>query len=764
MRHSRNIVLLLFVFAFTIPVFAQKASLRQANKLYRKLAYHEAVPFYLRALQIDSNNSVALHKIAECYRILNDYDNKEKYFAKVVTLSDASATEKYYYGMSLMENGKYDEGKRWVGNYQTAIPIDTLSFKNMPKTEKRKYFLHDTAVKYIVSNFTEINGDHSDFGPCIFHEGVLFSTNRYLLDGASNNHGWTGKDFYKIFYYDNQMKQPVKFASSVQTSMNDGPLSYDSKNNTLYITRNHIPVGKETKSKLDFKLLEIYSYTFDDKTQEWTYETPFANNDIDYNVAHPAVSPNGNTMIFSSDMPGGYGGMDLYVCKKRGINWGIPINLGPKINTKGNEVFPSLNADHLLIFSSNGIDGLGGLDLYYTYLSDVKPGLVEHFLAPVNSEFDDFGMVISDDYKNALFSSNRKGGTGDDDIYKATIINNIKPEKIFFDIPITGLVKSRKTLLPLEKVKVLLADNKAMTYAGTTSKDGTFSIPVRLKVNDTINLRVMMEKAGYHKEELNFKYVVKDTNAIDLNKTFDLLMTPIESNVVINLAFFGLVRDKKTLKELDKVSVVFTDKRAITFKGFTAANGIFKIPCKVLLYDTLAMTIMMEKEGYLREELKFKYIVKDTNSVDMNKFFDLLMTPLDAVVADDLVGRDLMKRFIINPIYFDFNKYNIRPDAAIELNKIVKIMKDYPNMIIDLSSHTDCKGTMTYNEKLSDNRAKSSMAYLISKGINPARLTAKGYGETKPVNDCRCEGTEVSTCTPAMHQLNRRTEFNVRSM
>jgi len=668
MKRLKYILLMLFALAFTCQVNAQKATLKQANKFFNKLAYYKAVPLYQRVLEIDTANSIAIHNIAECYRKLNDYGNKEKYFAKVVTLPDVTTIEKYYYGMALMENNKYDEGKKWTSSNSIAIPYDETVVNKLCEIDKREDFFLDSMTSYTINNYSELNSDHSDFGAIQYKKGILFSSNRYVLDEMTNNHGWSGKDFYKLFYYDSvNKKAPIKFKSSVQNRLNDGPISYDKKNNTLYVTRNSVTNGKVIKSADKLIKLQIYAYKYDSAKQVWSNEVAFENNNKDYNVAHPAVSPDGTIMIFSSDMPNGYGGMDLYICKKRGDKWGIPINMGPAVNTKGDEVFPYINAGNLMIFSSNGFDGYGGLDLYYSYLSDIKACLVEHFVRPINSQFDDFCMILTDSSKNALFTSNRMGGNGDDDIYKVTI--NKKPKPI--------------------KVK-----------------------PPKL---------------------------------------------------IFDLVFTGVIRDKKTLDSLDSVKVVFTDEKAITYPTFSS-NGKFNRPFRtVKVNDTIAVTIMLEKKGYLREELKLKYIVKDS-IVDLNKYYDLLMTPLEAVVAADLLGRDLMKRFIINPIYFDFNKYNIRPDAALELDKIVKIMKDYPKMIIDMGSYSDCRGTALYNMKLSDNRAKSSITYIISKGINKSRVTGKGYGESKPVNECECEGTVVVPCTEPMHQLNRRTEFMVISM
>lgn len=244
-------------------------------------------------------------------------------------------------------------------------------------------------------------------------------------------------------------------ASGTKTSTRTTTIT-NKKDELLYITRNDILGRRAIKSSTDQIKLQIYLYKYEEKNNEWSSEIPFNNNNKEYNVAHAAISPNGDIMVFSSDMPGGYGKMDLYICKKEGDKWGIPVNLGAKINTQEHEVFPSLNSDNLLIFSSFGFNGMGGLDLYYTYLSNSEPEYVKHFPYPVNSIFDDFGMILSEDSKNALLASNRDEGNGNDDIYKLTIKNTLIPESLFipikktFKLHFTGLARDKKTLVPLE--------------------------------------------------------------------------------------------------------------------------------------------------------------------------------------------------------------------------------------------------------------------------------------------------------------------------
>ncbi|MFN5032315.1 MAG: OmpA family protein, partial [Flavobacteriia bacterium] len=160
--------------------------------------------------------------------------------------------------------------------------------------------------------------------------------------------------------------------------------------------------------------------------------------------------------------------------------------------------------------------------------------------------------------------------------------------------------------------------------------------------------------------------------------------------------------------------------------------------------------ISISKENYINQSFEYKTVLDTATEIHL----EYLLEKID-------LGIDLAKTLNLKPIYFDLNKWNIRPDAKIELNKIVKILNQNPTIEIELGSHTDCRSSEQYNLTLSDKRAKASATYIKSKIKDPARITSKGYGESQLVNGCACEGTLKSTCTEAEHQANRRTEFKI---
>jgi outer membrane protein OmpA-like peptidoglycan-associated protein len=352
-------------------------------------------------------------------------------------------------------------------------------------------------------------------------------------------------------------------------------------------------------------------------------------------------------MYFTSDMPGGYGGTDIYKVTKdeKGI-WGKPENLGDKINTEGDEMFPFFEEKNgVLFFASNGRFGLGGLDIFICEIKNSGVVRVYNPGAPLNTQYDDFAVITDDKLTNGYFSSNRIGGGGDDDIYGVDILKALNISK-----KIEGFAKERDGSIIPKTFITLLNDKNNVIDTLTTKDDGAY------------------------------------TFLVDNNKNFKL-----------------------------------TGKKEKYAEGDTVANTFGKE------FIVKADVILLKKEEIVAQRIK--------------------------------VDTDLGKILELNPIYFDFHKYNIRPDAEIELAKIVSVMNKYPAMIVELSAHTDCRATKQYNQALSDRRAKASADYIKKRITKPERIYGKGYGETKLINGCACEGAVVSNCSEEDHQKNRRTEF-----
>jgi outer membrane protein OmpA-like peptidoglycan-associated protein len=508
----------------------------------------------------------------------------------------------------------------------------------------------------------------------------------------------------------------------------------------MYFTRNNYFQKKFGKDAAGVNNLKIFKCTFDG--EKWSEEANFNYNSDEYSVGHPALSADGKTLYFVSDMPGGVGGTDMWkVAVNDDGSYGTPVNLGTSINTEGNEMFPFIHPTGMLFFSSNGLAGLGGLDVFAASPQGDSFSAPFNLGMPLNSAADDFAFILDQEQNFGYVSSNRAGGKGSDDIYSVKVTTPIKP-----GYRVEGIAYDKTTGLPLANAMISLKDKSgSIIKTIETGSDGSYVFNVEQGQEYSLEGK----KTDYYDD-------LQKVNTSSLNPNNSVLKKDLKLEMDPGLQIIGLVLDKATGKPIEgaKVKVVKAGTQG-TFGEFTtdAAGKLGKPVEGMKVGDAYEYIINVEKEGYLNEMKR----VPGTVTKGKNIEFRVDMNKLE-------IGGDLGKMVAINPIYFDKDKDFIRPDAAVELDKIVAVMKEYPNMVIELGSHTDCRASKSYNEKLSDRRAKSSAAYIISKGVDKSRIYGKGYGESELVNDCACEGNKKSTCSEEEHQLNRRTIFKIVKM
>jgi outer membrane protein OmpA-like peptidoglycan-associated protein len=470
----------------------------------------------------------------------------------------------------------------------------------------------------------------------------------------------------------------------------------------------------------------------------WQNETAFKLNNSEHSVGHPWLSEDGNLMYFASDMPGGFGGTDIYKIERtEGGEWGEAVNLGEKINTVGDEMFPFYHEQqNLFMFASNAHTGLGGLDLFLVYAPKHKMGKLMNMGAPLNSSFDDFALVADKEMKKGYFSSNRDGGKGDDDIYS---VEFLKP--FIFTKTVEGIAYNKDTVIT-DGAIITLFDEAGNKIAETVAdSNGKYSFEIE-------NLDV-----SYYIESKKDEFEPGKTQKIDISGPSEVVKADI---IMERKPVFGLlctVKDKESSSPLQGAKIKITDKDKGTVIELNSSDkgDISKLLEGYKLNSKTNLEITVEKDGYSSKTVTFDQILEKSGTYKL----DIVLEPTQKLQ----VGEDLADLFKINPIYFDYDKFNIRKDAAVELDKIVEIMNKYPNLVIELGSHTDCRGTAQYNQKLSDSRAKSSAAYIASRITTPDRIYGIGYGEAKLTNGCACEGAKVTKCSEEEHQLNRRTEF-----
>lgn len=724
-----------FLIITTFQGFAQKSPQEiKGDKYFNKLAYQKAVIQYKEAGRLSSEG---LKNMALAYLKLRNFADAETYYEKYIALNNYSDEDLYNYAAILRANAKYDDSEVWMKKFAEKNPNDSRA-KDFNKNGNNVVNLLKDEGRYQISNIS-INSENQDFGPSYWNDKLVFASSTRELGPIKKNYSWNGKPYLDIYVADIDKNNNLKDAQSlnryhkenINRDMHEGPAAFAKKGTLMAFTRNnYIQTSEEGIHKLDI----FFSY-FKDGT--WVNETAFKLNNKDYSVGHPWLSEDGNMMYFTSDMPGGFGGTDIYkIERKEGGEWGETINLGYSINTLGDEMFPFYNeSSGFFFFASNAHTGLGGLDIFIVNAPNHKMGKLMNLGAPLNSSSDDFALIADAEMKTGYFSSNRSGGKGDDDIYR---LEFLKP--FVFTKTIEGVAYNKDTIIRDGAIIALYDENGIFVAETIADSNGFYSFDVE-------NFEI-----AYFIESKKNDFDDVKTNKIDVSGPLNVVQADVvmERRPVFNL--LCKITDKTTANPISDVKITIIDKDKGTEKVILSGNQgeVAKILEGYRKNDKTNIELQIEKEGFLPKTISFNQVLEKSGTYLINE-------TLEPVKMD--VGKDLADLFKIMPIYFDFDKFNIRKDAAEELDKIVDIMNKYPNLVIELGSHTDCRGTYRYNIRLSDNRAKTSAAYIASKISNPERIYGMGYGESKHVNDCTCEGLKKSMCSEAEHQMNRRTEF-----
>lgn len=624
------ILTLCVIFLCTTELSAQSRQLRKGDKAFTLFQFQKAAKHYTRVLSKRPTNYKALSNIADVYRITGDYDNALKWYGEVVKSSECSPVQKFYYAQMLRTAGQYDSAKVYYQKYADLVSGDPRGKRLADGIDMIPQWLKDS-LHVRVTQYAH-NTPVADFSPA-YYKGdsiIVFASSR---GSGKIDELWSGTPFLDLFISeknDTGYTAPSPLPGNVNKEFHEGPMVLDTSGTTMYFTRNNY-IKKKKKSEEGIMKLKVFKAEF--KDDKWTELSDLPFNSDEYSVGHPTLSPDGKYLYFASDMPheNAQGGQDLYYVEITSSGFEPPVNLGPGINTKGDEVFPFMHKNGTLYFASDSYEGFGGLDVYSaTKGSDGKWGIVTNLSYPINSSKDDFGLVYNKTLDGGFFSSNRPGGAGSDDIYLFDKKNAVV---------LLGKVIDKKTREPISEATVkLMESNSTEADSLLTDKKGKFQFSLNINQDYSISA----DKYGY--------FLVSEIN----------------------------VSTRKAGK------------------------------------DTIEVVLELQR-------ISVGEVVKLEN------------------------------------IYYDFDKYNIRPDAAKELDRFVSFMQKYPGMGVELRSHTDCRGSDNYNMWLSQKRAESAVAYVIKNGIEKGRISARGYGESMPVNKC----VNRVPCSEEEHQLNRRTEFVV---
>ncbi len=731
---KKTLIILLLV-GFNFIGFSQDGvKLKLADKNFESYAYPKAAGYYLSLAKQNVSLNHVSRRLAECYFYMGEVDKSAEWYEKVMQQDDLQAEDLFRYAKMLRRQKKYNEADKIMERYYKMKPNkkesdryeQTINVVDKIKKEKKRCTLDNLSI----------NTEYADFGAFCYADYVVFTASSKKRLFMKNMFVRNKSPYLDIFYVKKEdLSNPEKVKSyprKINSRFHDGPATFGTDTNKMFFTRNNQYKFSFKKTKNGLKI-----YTAEkNKDGKWgdIQILPFSNND--YSIGHPTFSPDFKKLYFISDMPGGFGGTDIYYVNVNSDGtFGSPVNMGEAVNTDGNEMFPFVNNENIFFFSSDGHLGLGGLDIFYSQ-PDYKGDYVKVKNAgiPMNSSADDFSFYMNDNNTKGFISSNRDGGRGSDDIYSFDLLRPFKQQYI-----VKGEIKDKLNKLPLDKVVVILRDSKgAVLQQLTTDEKGTFEF----EVEPDQDYKIECNKEEYAQN-------IKPCTTKNLGEETDVFV-PVELKQN-TLTIYGLIADKKTKEPLSDVSVKMintkTGKTELAIE--TKADGSFSLPLEnVKLNDLISYNIQLHKEGYIGKDLIYTKRIKEYGIIDIHNELDVSLTKLQK-------GLDLAKVIDIKPIYFDLGKFSIRPDAATELDKIVKVMKENPTMVIELGSHTDSRGSASGNLRLSDKRAKSSVDYIRKQGIAKNRIYGKGYGETKLLNRCK-DGVK---CSDEEHQQNRRTEF-----
>lgn len=474
------VIAIFFSFLFCMYASAQKVTIRLADKSYDDFAFIEAIELYEYAYQKDPNDTYVIRRLADANRQIGNTEEVEKWLKILIDKREEEPEDLFDYSQALKGNGKYLEAEQWLKEYSELRPEDGRVNIQTSLLEYIQFLRRDSA-KYDIRPVS-LNTEGSELGATFYRDQVVFSSTQEGNGIISRKYKWNELPYLNLFIGDRAANGDIinvkPFAPKLRTTYHDGPVSFDLQEDKVYITRNNVGKGGVSKGKEGVVNLKImFGGKEDDK---WEYRGEFAFNSDDYSTGHPSIDNTGKVLYFASDMPGGYGGSDIYFSVFNNGFWSEPFNLGPKVNTQGNEFFPFISNDGVLYFSSNGHGGLGGLDVYFSVPEGGVFNTVENMGYPLNSPKDDFSFVLDETGTQGYFSSNRNGGRGNDDIYFVKIT--------YIPVIIRGVVKDRETGDVLPDTKISIVNQAADTiFTSFTRNDGQFEFEVNKGKDYIIN-------------------------------------------------------------------------------------------------------------------------------------------------------------------------------------------------------------------------------------------------------------------------------------
>lgn len=704
----KRIALIISFFSITAVLFAQKtnkakALTQRAHKEYLDERYSYAIAFYNASARYASPDSLVLHRLAESYYQIKEYDSAYHAFDQLYQRYNNDEKIMHRRAELLANKKKYEEAIAAFGELAKRFPSNPVYQHKLIGLQNRAQFFRDS-LDYSLG-FLKINSPQSDFSPQLLGRNLVFVSNRYYKKVIHKQFGWDALPFAHIYkvpdtssiivldaipapeekklfnslkinddntavtsndnnsiaaislsgMYSGDRNDLPRFSEQLDAKFNYGPVCFNKAGDQLFFTRNS---SKKVNGRFNLEICEAQYIN-----NEWTQVKVLSFVEPAYDFFHPALTDDGARLYFCSNRPGGIGGVDIYYVNI--IDGKIDptiIHGGKNLNSAGDELFPTIRSKEFY-FSSNGMAGLGGLDIFRATWQKNEWHFPVNMGYPLNSHADDFGLVFSNlTSSKGFMTSNRRGN---DDIYVFQ-----KEEKI---IPVDGVVLNRADMRRLPGVTVYIKPKK---------DTGKIALPIT--TNFTGSYRFDLKPNREYELQFYYKDSLEETMAIVTPAKTD----PFELKPVI----IGKLPVQEVVVKADKDNdgIPDVDDKCPDVKGIRPLSGCPDV--------------------------------------------------------------DILKRIaeLAKNVYFNTAKADLKPESFKPLNEVITIMKAYPGITLTVEGHTDNQGGAIMNKGLSQRRSASVVQYLVSKGIDVKRLASAGYGLERPI---------ATNATPAGRALNRRVEM-----
>ncbi len=566
----KRIFLLVIIGLLLIP-FDGDAQISKANKHFLLYEYSMAIPIYEKIIEKEkAGYTEAIPKLADSYRLINDFKKAELWYSRAVKNENIDPITYFHYGQVLRTNEKYDLAASQFRKYSNLYASDPRGKIYAEYCENIQQ-LDESEETYTIKNMAKLNSEFAEFSPIYYDKGIVFSGNR-IIDESSRRDKWAGAAYISFFYSPFLSKNyrefpgfrdPEHIFPHLDNGYHVATCSFDKDFSVMYFTRTSMERVKKDDSNIRTNILKIFYCN--NVGGEWSSPEGFYLNNNNYSLSHPSLSSDGSRLYFASDMPGGFGETDIYVCvKEEDGSWSAPVNLGPSVNTFGKEQFPVIHNDSLLYFASDGHFGYGGFDIVEAKrVSDAKWIEVRTLPAPLNSSYDDFGLIIDQSNNKGLFSSNRKEGRGGDDIYAfhvkgAEVKPEPEPEPVVvvepelepevLSLEIAFKVKEKESLQPIPQATLFLINDKTATV--TILESNSFGISVT-PVDPSTPYRVKAMKDGYLVDCTSF-----NVGAEEVTPVRDLLLPSFTLNEVFEVKNIYYDFDKSFIRKDAEVELI----------------------------------------------------------------------------------------------------------------------------------------------------------------------------------------------------------------